>query len=910
MPNHPSNLSAELLSHQAFLKRLATDLVGNDADDLVQDVWHRALEHPPQHGGQLRGWLARVARNLAANHWRGDARRKSREAMAVRDQASSSELETRFEQRKELVAALDSLSSSQRETLLLRYFEGLTPSEIACRQSSSLATVKTRLRRGLAQLREALDERHGGDRATWMSAVTALAAPESTSITGATLLTVGMTMGLKLKLAAAIGVAAACIYFATREPRSELPQTASVEAPVTKEELALTEPASLSEELPLDAARRTPIEEEALVSVSTTHQAHVLRVVLEGVTAGEAQLATVGVKNVDGRENWPTQLQSEWLFEGHACEIGLDPFMKRDEQDAIRMASAVEIEIDHPHFLSKRLSVPLSRGTKRASGRIIYEARTSLARPEYWPQFNLAVRDADTRAHLSGIEFRVRAGVGNASWGRNESHSFLGRGLQSPIALLGGRDTEESQVKVAGLALSPSAGEFPQLVELLRRATPDRGVIVSARAPGYAWGSITLDVSKGEDHELLLGPDSTLEVQLTNVELDRYDALGTQAMLCIYWIRKDNGNQYVHFEPIDETLSADGYRLASLAPGGYRVTVELAGGGWPNRPVLASGETLLGDHETREVVLALSEPPALPQRATLSGEISFPLPAGFDRERDVRLQLYEVSKYGEHGEAARYQGAGDIEIALANLVRTDGSLPTWSFDLEDMPIGRYQVHLWPFLKSWMIDVPAEGATGVKLVIPELAEVLVETVDKQSGERVPIDVIYHRHEEALPNRVHIGRAEAEVEEAGRFRFWTAPGPVLLYPFDIPDNLDYGTRTLRQDVVAGFQLIRFELEPVYAFRIEFCEDGTALDQFDEIAADAYSPVASSLRGIDHEGRLTTLRLQGTTLEVEVTAPGLYEFSLEGVEGERFLAIPTRHVEVGPGEVTEVVIELRRK
>jgi len=82
MPNQDPYIAQELLSHQTFLRRLAIDLVGKDADDLVQDVWQRALERPPHHGHQLRGWLARVARNLAADRWRGEARRTEREELA------------------------------------------------------------------------------------------------------------------------------------------------------------------------------------------------------------------------------------------------------------------------------------------------------------------------------------------------------------------------------------------------------------------------------------------------------------------------------------------------------------------------------------------------------------------------------------------------------------------------------------------------------------------------------------------------------------------------------------------------------------------------------------------------------------------------------------------------------------
>ena len=127
MPNQDPYIAQELLSHQTFLRRLAIDLVGKDADDLVQDVWQRALERPPHHDRQLRGWLARIAHNLAANRWRGEVRRTEREERRASEQPAADELEARFELRKELVGALDSLSQSCRETILLRYFEGLAP---------------------------------------------------------------------------------------------------------------------------------------------------------------------------------------------------------------------------------------------------------------------------------------------------------------------------------------------------------------------------------------------------------------------------------------------------------------------------------------------------------------------------------------------------------------------------------------------------------------------------------------------------------------------------------------------------------------------------------------------------------------------------------------------------------------
>jgi hypothetical protein len=57
--------------------------------------------------------------------------------------------------------------------LLYRYYEDMTPAEIAARQGIPVETVRTRLKRGLARLRDTLDRRHGGKRAAWSAGLVA-----------------------------------------------------------------------------------------------------------------------------------------------------------------------------------------------------------------------------------------------------------------------------------------------------------------------------------------------------------------------------------------------------------------------------------------------------------------------------------------------------------------------------------------------------------------------------------------------------------------------------------------------------------------------------------------------------------------------------------------------------------------
>ncbi|MEE8218779.1 MAG: hypothetical protein V3S03_07405, partial [Vicinamibacteria bacterium] len=646
-----------------------------------------------------------------------------------------------------------------------------------------------------------------------------------------------------------------------------------------------------------EIGRRSPVAEQPPVGVSAARGTNVLRVVLEGITEEDARMATVTVTGVDERDGWPMEIGDSWPCQGLTSEFDLDPALASVERLKNLRTGELEVAVEHPHHLGGRTGVSLARGVELANGKTVHEVRVRLVRPEFWPEFTLAVRDAHTRAHLENVELRIRSGPGAAFWGRNEPSMLLDDGLSSPIALMGGREPDEPVPTVAGLALSPAAGESPRLVELARRWPPERGVIVSARAPGYAWGSTSLDVSKGE-RELLLEPAAELDVRLANVQLDRYAALETVPMLCVYRLYPNGNVSYVRFERLDEALETEGLRLESLVPAGnYAVTVELGGGAWTEQPVLALEELSLAAGETRELVLALADPPAPPERATLGGVVSFPAPTATWGEEKVRLQLYFQP-------TQRWRDP-DFEFSLADLQRVGGALPTWSFRVEDLPVGMYRVQLMPLLKVWMIDLPAGGAEDLELVLPELAEVLVETVDGRTGERVPRSDLYYRYREPVPGQLQRDLARADTEEPGRFRFWAAPGAVRVWPkFPNGAEREFGGNGMDLELVPGLQSAKFEFAPVYALRFEFREDGTALPTGPQGVH-----TTRDIRAVDHEGRVTDGGLQ-RDMVVEVSAPGLYEISFEGISADRYHPIPPRRVTVRAGETTEVIVELRRK
>jgi len=137
----------------------------------------RALEKGPRQVSNRRSWLAVVTRNLASNRRRTDTRRVAREQAIVADRSvpSTSEVAEREQLRTQVVAAVMELPEAFRAVVLLRHYRGLDTRECAAELGIPESTVRTRLKRGLDQLRAQLDDAHGGDRAAWVTALLPLA---------------------------------------------------------------------------------------------------------------------------------------------------------------------------------------------------------------------------------------------------------------------------------------------------------------------------------------------------------------------------------------------------------------------------------------------------------------------------------------------------------------------------------------------------------------------------------------------------------------------------------------------------------------------------------------------------------------------------------------------------------------
>lgn len=142
---------------RAFIRRRVND--DTTADDLTQDTLLRVYRSRAvlRDGQRLEAWLFRIARRAVIDHYR---RRRPGEELPESLIAEPADEITAF--RGAVIASmkrsLEDLPAGYREPVRLAEIEGLPLAKIALRLDLSLTAVKSRVRRGRALLKRALQE--------------------------------------------------------------------------------------------------------------------------------------------------------------------------------------------------------------------------------------------------------------------------------------------------------------------------------------------------------------------------------------------------------------------------------------------------------------------------------------------------------------------------------------------------------------------------------------------------------------------------------------------------------------------------------------------------------------------------------------------------------------------------------
>ena len=147
-----------------------------DAEDVTSEVflelWRKRERYDPRRATP-RTYLLLMARSRAIDHYRSKRKTKAtvpgpaynslQDAELFVDASSPSDCVSQSELQATAMRALERLSEAQRKVLDLAFFEGLSQAQIATELDMPLGTVKSHMRRGLAQLRYALNEFRSGE---------------------------------------------------------------------------------------------------------------------------------------------------------------------------------------------------------------------------------------------------------------------------------------------------------------------------------------------------------------------------------------------------------------------------------------------------------------------------------------------------------------------------------------------------------------------------------------------------------------------------------------------------------------------------------------------------------------------------------------------------------------------------
>jgi RNA polymerase sigma-70 factor (ECF subfamily) len=144
---------------------------GEEARDLAQETFLRAYRGLASFKSEARfsSWLYQIALNLCRDRLR---QRRGKTLVSIddldpttaaridRSPATAQELVEARDLGRIVAMAMSDLPEEQREVIVLKEYQGLTFQEIADTLGVPVSTVKTRLYRGLGQMRERL-ERQG-----------------------------------------------------------------------------------------------------------------------------------------------------------------------------------------------------------------------------------------------------------------------------------------------------------------------------------------------------------------------------------------------------------------------------------------------------------------------------------------------------------------------------------------------------------------------------------------------------------------------------------------------------------------------------------------------------------------------------------------------------------------------------
>jgi RNA polymerase sigma factor (sigma-70 family) len=558
MDRHDAETGPELLAaYQPALRSLARKLVRDagtqdDADDLVQATFVRAIERRPDPGRSLFAWLRTVLVNESRLRARAERRRLVRETQVAAHDAvaatSASEVSARFDAAALLFDAVRRLDPLHRDVVLLRFFDDLPPRKIAARLGVPVKTIDSRLQRALARLRLELDAGHRGDRAAWLAAIFPLAKPPAAVLALAPLTSLLGVLTVKAFVIASgllIGIVATSLWATHDGPAVEERQVADRAA---KPDLAPPvidpngEPSLDRAHAEVTGADR-PNSSEAASNAATLVRRSGRFVDLDGKPLVGARLATTPYDQTSNRAESTTGKDGSFTFEVTPGSYGVE---SRADEFLILADRVFEVPADP------------------ASDELIVIGAEAVELRGIVTCDDIPLAGADVEIS-SGDEVRIRLGADSAYW-RNA------RDLMTTDSL--GRFVFESVPRIEGL-------------------------VVAVSKPGYERIDFKLEGRPGPELRFALARLDTAPATLEGVVFGR-DGKPFQGAFLGFGGRPARSDAAGRFT-FDYDAAASPERLLACAKGTLPVTlVRPATGSWPSfvevrfaaDPLVIAGEVL------------------------------------------------------------------------------------------------------------------------------------------------------------------------------------------------------------------------------------------------------------------------------------------------------------------------------
>lgn len=467
------------------------------------------------------------------------------------------------------------------------------------------------------------------------------------------------------------------------------------------------------------------------------------------------------------------------------------------------------------------------------------------------PELRLSVFDAETKKAIGRVEvFHARG-----NWDDdNTLHPGVNAKMQRVV----------------------DAGESPFLVPPPDEVSPNGTTPVWIRAPGYAWHTLQVMFAEGGLREVPLVHGGSAKISIANkvpaaekLAVRVYGTVGTQSRPLL-----DLG-----------LPRAVPNLLEDLAPGRYEVRLEL--GDWFREPrVLGKAPMEIQAGQEASVELVVANEVAAPERVMFSGIVV--VPAGWQRAGQLSVVL-DPLRGTDRWTEQRYLHGEQLKRG-----EKEGE---YRFTFPETVVGRYALIFEPSQYQKVVRVTKEGATDLRIELPEPVEIVIRVVDRETKRpRNGVNLSWHP---AWPLDAFGGSSEgaSAAPDSNEVRILVPAGHIEVSAHD--DEFEVRTTLNVSPDAREFEVFA---DVRHAVKVAVYEGTTRIPIGFRTGWDV------SLLTVDGKPALASESWSSSEVTMSVLKPGTYLLRVTPPDG--YLPVADRQVKLAPPPFPTIDVKVARK